>query len=77
MATKLGQFQDNIAAMNENAEHILRQAEDTLDIEHRTILSSYSLLLKGQAVLVEMLLEVLKSQNEIRLDITCQPRAIN
>lgn len=62
MTDKLEQFQDDISAMNENAEHILRQAEQAEDSEHRTILSSYSLLLKGQAVIAEMLLEVLKSQ---------------
>ena len=64
MPNKLEQFRDDISAMNENAEHILQQANQTEDIEHRSILSSYSLLLKGQAVLGEMLLEVLKGLNK-------------
>ena len=61
---RIEQFQDDISVMNENDEHVMNMAEETLDKEHRTILSGYSQLIKGQAVLANMLLEVLKSQQQ-------------
>ena len=61
---KIEQFADDISAMSENAEQIMNQAYQTADNEHKLIFSSYSLILKGQAVLGEMLLEVLKAQKQ-------------
>ena len=60
---KLEQFADDISAMHENAEHVLNQAGIAQDANKKSVLGSYSLLLKGQAVLAEIMLEVLKTQN--------------
>ena len=64
MVANIDQFQDDISAMHENAETILKRAEKADSINQQSILSFYSLILKGQAVLGEIMLEVLKSQNE-------------
>ena len=60
---KIEQFTDDISAMSENAEEIMSLVYQTADSEHQAMISSYSLILKGQAVLGDMLLEVLKTQN--------------
>ena len=62
---KLEQFADDISAMSENAEQIMNLVYQTADSDQQTIFSSYSLILKGQAVLGEMLLEVLKAQKQV------------
>jgi hypothetical protein len=56
-------FQDDISAIHENAEEVLNKANQAENPDVKSIYSSYSLVLKGQAVLGEMILEVLKVLN--------------
>jgi hypothetical protein len=61
---RIEQLQDEVSAIHETAEDILQLAEDT---KHKNptlggTLSSISLVLKGQTVLAEIMLEILKSQ---------------
>ena len=65
MTDKILQFTDDVSAMNETAEEVLQIVERT---KHKNpalgaILSSISLLLKSQAVLADIMLEVLRSLN--------------
>jgi len=53
-------FQDDISAMHNNNEEVLDKANQTTNPDVMSIYSSYSLVLKSQAVLGEMILEILK-----------------
>jgi hypothetical protein len=63
MTINIERFQDDILVMHENAQEILNRANQTDNPDIKSIYSSYSLVLKGQAVLGEMILEVIESLN--------------
>ena len=63
---RIEQLQDEVSAIHETAENLLQLAEDT---KHNSpalaaTITNFSLVLKSQAVLTEIMLEVLKTQNQ-------------
>jgi len=50
MTINIKRFQDDISAMHENAKEILNKANQAENPDVKSIYSSYSLVLKGQAV---------------------------
>jgi len=64
MIYKLEQFTNDISVMHDNAEYVYKLVENTTNEDTKQTLVGIAMTIKGQAVLADMLLEVLKSKKQ-------------